>query len=94
MKSHQDLKVWQESVDFVPWIYDITKSFPPEEKYGLTSQIRRNAVSVPSNIAEGFARKGNRELIQFLYIALGSLSELETQLIISQKLGFLSNPNY
>lgn len=80
MKTHRDLDVWKKSVSLVTSIYEITKSFPKEEIYGLTNQIRRAAVSVPSNIAEGSARQGNKEFIQFLYIALGSLTELETQL--------------
>ena len=86
MKTHRDLDVWKKSVSLVTSIYEITKSFPKEEIYGLTNQIRRAAVSVPSNIAEGSARQGNKEFIQFLYIALGSLTELETQLIIARNL--------
>lgn len=75
-------------MDLVEIIYDLTKSFPTEERYGLKSQMRRCAVSVPSNISEGAARKGNKEYIQFLYISLGSLSELETQLLISIRLKY------
>jgi four helix bundle protein len=75
-------------MELVTDIYRLTKPFPKEELYGLTSQIRRSAVSVPSNIAEGSARKNKTEFIQFLYIALGSLSELETQLIISKNLNY------
>ena len=82
LKTHKDLDVYQNSMELVTDIYHMTKFFPREEQYGLTSQIRRSAVSVPSNIAEGAARKSKPEFIQFLYIALGSLSELETQLII------------
>lgn len=88
MATHKDLDVWKISMDFVVDIYKLTQSFPKEEKYGLTSQLRRAAVSVPSNIAEGAGRKGVREYIQFLYIALGSLSELDTQLIIAERLGY------
>lgn len=84
MKTHKDLDVWKKSVDFVTIIYKETQSFPKEELYGLTSQMRRAAVSIPSNIAEGSARQGNKELVQFLYIALGSVVELDTQLIMSQ----------
>ena len=88
MQTHKNLDVWKLSIDLVEKVYEITKAFPKAEKYGLTSQIRRSAVSVPSNIAEGAARKGNSEFIQFLYISLGSLSELETQLIISVRIGY------
>ena len=72
-------------------IYQITDSFPPKETYGIISQIRRSAISIPSNIAEGFMRKHNKEYKQFLHIALGSLAELETQVIISEELGFMKN---
>lgn len=89
MKSHKDLEVWKRSVELVTIIYTITKSFPQNEVYGLTNQIRRAAVSIPSNIAEGAARKNQKEFKQFLYISLGSLSELETQLIISYNLSYL-----
>ncbi len=88
-KNHKDLDVWKKSIEFVKSIYEITKSFPKDEMYGLTNQIRRSAVSIPSNIAEGAARKGKNEFKQFLYIALGSLSELETQLIISREIDYL-----
>ncbi|MCH8517810.1 MAG: four helix bundle protein [Cyclobacteriaceae bacterium] len=86
MRTHRDFEAWKKSVDFVASIYDFTKSFPKEETYGLSSQIRRSAVSIPSNIAEGAARKNDKEFIQFLYVALGSAAELETQLIISNKI--------
>jgi len=76
--THKDLDVWKLGIKLVQDIYMHTKSFPKEEVYGLTSQLRRSAVSIPSNIAEGYARAGNKELIQFLYIALGSPSELDT----------------
>lgn len=89
MKSHKDLDVWKRSVELVTSIYTITKNYPQNEVYGLTNQIRRAAVSIPSNIAEGAARKNPKEFIQFLYIALGSLSELETQIIISYNLSYL-----
>ncbi len=89
MDSHKDLDVWKLSIDFVVDIYKLTESFPKSELYGLTSQIRRASVSVPSNIAEGAARKHTKEYIQFLYISLGSISEVETQLIISQRIGYV-----
>ncbi len=90
MKKHKDLDVWKKSILLVTLIYDVTKGFPNEEMYGLTNQIRRSAVSVPSNIAEGSARQGDKEFAHFLYISLGSLSELETQLIIANNLNYLS----
>ncbi|MCL1672601.1 four helix bundle protein [Elizabethkingia ursingii] len=90
IKSHKDLKVWQESMDLVTDIYELVQNFPAEEKYNLTSQIKRSAVSIPSNIAEGAGRKSNLEFIQFLNIASGSLSELETQLEIAIRLKFIT----
>ncbi len=93
MKSHKDLDVWKVSIEFVEDIYKHTSLFPKEEIYGLTSQIRRASVSIPSNIAEGASRQTNKEFIQFLYIALGSLSEVETQIYLAYKLGFISNIN-
>jgi len=89
MTSHKDLKVWQKGIELVKSIYEITQSFPSNEQFGLVSQMRRAAVSIPSNIAEGCGRNSDKELIHFLYIALGSASELETQIIISQELSFL-----
>jgi len=86
--DHKDLEVWKLSIDLVEKVYILSKGFPDHEKFGLIAQIRRAAISIPSNIAEGSARKSDKELIQFLYIALGSLSELETQLIISKLLGY------
>jgi four helix bundle protein len=90
MKTHKDLLVWQKSIDLVTEIYKITKGFPKEEIYGITSQIRRSSVSVPSNIAEGAGRKSDKEFKQFLFIALGSLSELETQIIIAKNLEYIN----
>ena len=87
--NHKELDVWKKSMDLVVKVYQLTQLFPESEKYGLTSQMRRAAVSVPSNIAEGAARKGNKEFIQFLYIAIGSLSELETQYLIAVRLSFI-----
>ena len=89
IKTHKDLDVWKKPIDFVTSIYKITDHFPKSEIYGLTSQIRRSAVSIPSNIAEGAARKSKTELKQFLYIALSSASELETQLIIAKNLSYI-----
>ncbi len=85
---HKRLDVWKLSVEFVSDIYALTATFPSEEKFGLSNQLRRAAVSVPSNIAEGAARGGNKEFIQFLYIALGSCAEVETQLYIAGNFSF------
>ncbi|MBU4583309.1 MAG: four helix bundle protein [Proteobacteria bacterium] len=90
MRKHHELKAWQEAMELVKEIYRVTRDFPKEEIYGLVSQMRRAAVSIPSNISEGAARGGDREFIQFLIIARGSLSELETQLLISKDLGYLT----
>ncbi|MCX5815378.1 MAG: four helix bundle protein [Proteobacteria bacterium] len=92
MKDFKELEVWQKSVDFVLNIYETSKSFPHEEMFSLTNQMRRSAVSIPSNISEGFSRNSTKEFIQFLYIALGSSAELETQILISHKLGYLIDP--
>ena len=91
VRNHKDLEVWKKSMDLVSNIYKSTESFPNKELYGLTNQIRRAAVSIPSNIAEGAARNSKKEFIQFLYISLGSLSELETQIIIASRLEYLNN---
>ena len=87
--NHKDLDAWKKSMDLVEKIYSLTKTFPDYEKYGLSNQIRRAIVSVPSNIAEGAARKNDKEFIQFLYIALGSLAEVETQYLIAFRLGYI-----
>ena len=87
--SYKELRVWQKAVNLVQEVYQVTQSFPKEEMYGLTSQMRRAAVSIPSNIAEGWGRNSTKEYIRFLAIARGSLMELETQLIISEKLNYL-----
>jgi four helix bundle protein len=87
--EHKELDAWKLSIDFVTEIYEVTKSFPKVELYGLINQIRRSAVSVPSNIAEGCARYSDKDTAKFLYNALGSASELETQLIISKNLGYI-----
>jgi len=91
MNTHKNLDVWKKSIEMVTKIYSLTRSFPKEELYGLTNQMRRAAVSVPSNIAEGAGRNTSKELLQFLYYGTGSLSELETQLIISYNLGYLND---
>jgi len=89
--THKDLDVWKDAIDLVTEIYRLTANYPESERFGLISQMRRAAVSVPSNIAEGAARGSNKEYIYFLNISLGSLSELETQLIISQNLEYLES---
>lgn len=90
-QSYRDLKVWQEAMNLAESCYKITKSFPKEEIYGMTSQIRRAAVSIPANIAEGYGRKTRGEYIQFLYIAQGSLKELETHLLLSIRVELASS---
>jgi len=91
MKSFKDLDVWNKGIDFVAEIYKLTSRFPKDELYGLVSQMRRAAVSIPSNIAEGQGRRNAKEFIQFLYIAKGSLAEIETQLIICERLKFIAD---
>jgi len=93
IKNFQDLRIWQIGIEVVKDIYIVTKKFPREELYGLTSQMRRSAVSIPSNIAEGFRRYHNKEYKQFLYIALGSCAELETQIIIANELDYINETN-
>lgn len=94
IKSYKELIVWQKSIDLAKEIYKLTESFPKNEIYGLSSQIRRSAVSVPSNIAEGYGRRTQKEFTQFLAIAYGSLLELETQLILSKQLYYSQLKNY
>jgi four helix bundle protein len=89
LKNYKELRVWQRSYQLCLETYKATRTFPREERYGLTSQIRRAAVSVPSNIAEGYGRKTTGEYIQALYIAYGSNCELETQILLSCDLGFI-----
>ncbi len=91
IKSYKDLDIWKRSIKLIRDIYEVTGLFPKEELYGITSQIRISAVSIPSNIAEGFTRFHNKEYIQFLYIALGSCAELETQIIIARNLNYLDD---
>lgn len=91
MKTHKDLDAWKRAMDLVETIYQGTLSFPSDEIYGLTAQVKRAAVSIPSNIAEGAGRKGNKEFIQFLYIALGSLAEVETQMLLAKRLKYIDD---
>lgn len=92
--SYKDLLVWQKAITVVKETYLLTKTLPEDEKFGLTSQMRRSSVSIASNIAEGWGRNSTKSYIQFLRIARGSLMELETQLIICKELSYPSNENY
>lgn len=89
-QSYQELVVWQRAIELAKVIYEETKTFPRDEQFGLTSQIRRAAVSIPSNIAEGQARGQRADFCRFLRIALGSAAELHTQLILAQQLGYIA----
>lgn len=91
VKTHKDLIVWQKSVAFVTDIYKFTKSLPDDEKFGIISQLRRAAVSIPTNISEGAARHFRKEFVQFLYISLGSISEIDTLLLIVGNLKYSDN---
>ena len=91
MSDYKNLDVWGKSISLVLEAYKITNNFPKEERYALADQIKRAAVSIPSNIAEGASRNTRKEFIQFIYIALGSASELETQIIIAEKLGYIEH---
>lgn len=88
--NYTELDVWKYARELVKLVYMLTKSYPQDELYGLTNQLRRSAISVPSNIAEGTGRQSNKETIHFLFIAKGSLNELETQLYLSFDLGYIS----
>jgi len=94
IESYRSLLVWQKSVDFVVLVYRVLGSFPKNEQYGLASQIQRAAVSIPSNIAEGKERQSDRDFARFIAIALGSLAELETQLVIASRLGYLDEADW
>ena len=93
-EGYKSLKIWQTGIEIALLSYQITKSFPSSEKFGLTSQINRCSVSIPANIAEGYGRNSNKEFIQFLYIALGSCNELDTHIIISRELGLVGNSEF
>ena len=94
VKTYRDLFVWQKSMLLVTEIYKISKSFPKDETYGLVSQMRRCAISIPSNIAEGYGRKSTSDYVRFLRIAAGSLYELQTQMEISLNLGYLKRNKF
>jgi four helix bundle protein len=91
VQSYRELRVWQDGVDFVAVVYRATESFPTREQYGLTSQLRRSAVSIPANVAEGHARRSTREYLRFVSIALGSLAETETHVTVATRLGYLAS---
>ena len=90
-KSYRDLEVWQKSMKLAKRIYEITQGFPTEERFGLTNQLRRASVSVPSNLAEGHARFGAGEFARFISISMGSVAEIETQVLLSTDLGYLKH---
>ena len=94
MRTHQDLDVWNLSMELSLDVYRLTEHFSKQEQYGLTSQIRRSCVSIASNIAEGAARQTKKEFVRFLYYARGSSAELETQLELARMLGYLSTEDY
>ena len=94
VQSFKELIAWQRAMDLVAEVYRVTATFPPDERFGLTIQIRRAAVAVPSNIAEGQGRGAGNEFVRFLTIARGSLQEVDTQLLLAVRLGFLSQERY
>ena len=94
MKTYRDLLVWQKAITFVTKTYKATKMFPKEELYGLISQMKRSAISIPSNIAEGYGRKSRNDYLRFLQIAMGSLFEIQTQLEIARNLGFVPEDSF
>lgn len=94
MRPHEQLDVWRKSVDFSVEVYKITENFPNDERFGLISQIRRASVSVAANIAEGAGRRSDKEFLNFLSMSQGSASEIETELLIAHKLGYLSETDF
>lgn len=94
IKTFRDLIVWQKSISFVTEIYKMTNAFPKEEQFSLTNQLRRAAISIPSNISEGFGRHTRKEYIRFLQIAIGSTFELQTQIEIAKNLNFISQEDF
>jgi four helix bundle protein len=92
VKTHKDLDVWNKAMELAEKLYYLTAKFSKEEKYGFVSQIRRSAISIPSNIAEGASRNSNKEFMQFLYVAMGSLSEIETQVLLATRLKLINEP--
>ncbi|HKP45029.1 MAG TPA: four helix bundle protein [Pyrinomonadaceae bacterium] len=94
MRPHETLDVWKKSIDFVVAVYQATESFPNDEKFGLTSQLRRASVSIPANIAEGAGRRSSKEFAHFLSNSQGSASEVDTELLIANKLAYLAEEKY
>lgn len=94
MKTFRDLSIWQKAMNLVTNTYQITEKFPKEELFGLTSQIRRSAISLPSNIAEGYGRDSNKELLRFINIAIGSLFEFQTQIEIAKNINYLNENEF
>jgi four helix bundle protein len=94
IKTYRDLIVWQKSINIVTDTYRVTRHFPKQEAFGLILQIRKSSISIPSNIAEGYSRYSNKEFTRFLEIAIGSLSEMQTQLLISLNLEYLSKNDF
>ena len=94
MHNYKSLNVWKDSVDFVTEIYKLVSKFPPEEKYALTSQIKRSAVSIPSNVAEGAGRNSDKEFHNFLGYSFASSCELDTQIIVARNVGFINTEEY
>ncbi len=94
MGPHKNLRVWNESMELAKKVYQLTASFPREELFGLVSQMRRCAVSIPSNIAEGYGRGTNAELVHFLYISLGSSNELDSQLELSRRFSYITDEDF
>ena len=91
--NHKDLDVWKKGMDLVEEVYKLTANFPSNEMYGLSNQLRRAAISIPSNIAEGSARKGDKELLYFINVAIGSIAEIETQMLIAARLKYVDEHN-
>ncbi|MDM8339085.1 four helix bundle protein [Mediterranea massiliensis] len=94
MGTYRDLLAWQKSIKLAKAVYQLTANYPSDERFGLTNQMRRCSISIPSNIAEGFGRGSDKELVQFLYISLGSSNELDTQLTVSYELSFITEDKF
>ena len=94
MGTYRDLLAWQKSIKLAKAVYQLTANYPSDERFGLTNQMRRCSISIPSNIAEGFGRGSDKELVQFLYISLGSSNELDTQLTLSYELSYISENQF